>query len=202
MATANIIVGPASSIPTPAAGEATLFVDTDNSNILSLKFSDGSVRLYSEGSLANTVPGEIAASIIDAVNCAFKSGKITADEYGILLGTGVSVTSTTGTNIDGNTFTTVEVGTKGVAVTSMSIDNSPVTLLCNGLTDQLTATVLPTNASNKKVKWLSSNTAVAVVDINTGLLTAIGTGSCTITAYTEDGGFTDTLAVTVNQTGC
>lgn len=202
MATANIIVGPASSIPTPPAGEATLFVDTDNSNILSLKFSDGSVRLYSEGSLANTVPGEIAASIIDAVNCAFKSGMITATEYGIILGTGVSVTSTTGTDVNGNTFTTVEVGTKNVAVTSMSIDNDPVTLLCNGNTGQLTATVLPANASNKKVKWLSSDIAVATVDINTGLLTAIGTGSCTITAYTEDGGFTDTLAVTVNQSGC
>jgi uncharacterized protein YjdB len=202
MATANIIVGPASSIPTPPAGEATIFIDTDNNNILSIKDSAGVVTLYSEGSLANTVPGEISASIIDAINCAMKSGKITIDEYGIILGTGVSVTSTTGTDLSGNTFTTVEVGTKGIAVTGMSIDNSPVTIICNGNTEQLTATVLPTNASNKQVKWLSSDTAVATVNINTGLVTAIGTGSCTITAYTDETGYTDTLAVTVNQTGC
>lgn len=206
MATANIIVGPASSIPTPSAGEATIFIDTDNFNILSIKDSAGVVTIYSEGSLANTVPGEISASIIDAINCAMKSGKITIDEYGIILGTGVSVTSTTGTDLSGNTFTTVEVGTKGIAVTGMSIDQANFGIdiaPCCATTPTLTATVLPTNAGNKKVLWVSSNPAIASVDINTGIVTALSNGVATITAYTQEGGFTDSITVTVTTgVGC
>ena len=201
MATANIIVGAASSIPTPPAGEATIFIDTDNNNILSIKDSAGVVNIYSEGSLANTVPGEISASIIDAINCAMKSGKITIDEYGIILGTGVSVTSTTGTDVNGNTFTTVEVGTKGVAVTGISIDqeSSSINIAsgCAG-TDALTATIAPANASDKKVLWFSSNPAVATVDLNTGVVTGVSNGTATITAYSQDGGYSDSITVTVS----
>lgn len=201
MATANIIVGPASSIPTPPAGEATIFIDTDNNNILSIKDSAGVVTIYSEGSLANTVPGEISASIIDAINCAMKSGKITIDEYGIILGTGVSVTSTTGTDVNGNTFTTVEVGTKGVAVTGISIDQASSSINiasgCAG-TDALTATIAPANASDKKVLWFSSNPAVATVDLNTGVVTGVSNGTATITAYSQDGGYSDSITVTVS----
>lgn len=206
MATANIIVGPASSIPTPPAGEATIFIDTDNFNILSIKDSAGVVTIYSEGSLANTVPGEISASIIDAINCAMKSGKITIDEYGTILGTGVSVTSTTGTDLSGNTFTTVEVGTKGIAVTGMSIDNAPFSIdiaPCCTTTSTLTATVTPANAGNKKVLWISSDPAVATVDINTGVVSGVANGTATITGYTQEGGFTDSVVVTVTTgVGC
>lgn len=44
----------------------------------------------------------------------------------------------------------------------------------------LTATVLPSNASIKAVKWQSSNTGVATVDTK-GMVTAVGVGTATIT---------------------
>ncbi len=67
--------------------------------------------------------------------------------------------------------------------------------------DTLTATVAPSNATNRNVTWFSSNTAVATV--SNGTVTAVKEGTATITATTEDGGFKATCAVTVtaSQTG-
>ena len=66
-----------------------------------------------------------------------------------------------------------------------------------GETKQLTASVLPANASDKAVTWSSSDTAVADVDSN-GKVTGISNGTATITAKTVDGNFTDTCSVTVH----
>ncbi|MDR0863616.1 MAG: Ig-like domain-containing protein [Candidatus Symbiothrix sp.] len=63
-------------------------------------------------------------------------------------------------------------------------------------TQQLTATVAPTTATNKAVTWESSNTAVATVSAS-GLVTAIGNGSATITVTTTDGGHEDHSSITV-----
>lgn len=202
MATANIIVGVPSSIATPPAGEATLFVNPDDNNIVWIKFDNGTSKRYSSGDL-DCCTCEIAKQLTDAITCAFGKGLITAAEFGVLLGTGISVTTTSGTDPDGNTFNNVTVGTKDIPVTGMSIDNSsPITMLCTGTTVQLTATVLPATASNKKVHWVSSNPAVATVDVNTGLVTETGTGSAVITAITEDGNYTDNITINADQTGC
>lgn len=53
-------------------------------------------------------------------------------------------------------------------------------------TFQLTATVSPSNASNKNVVWTSSKESVASVDEN-GVVTANGEGSCVITCTAADG---------------
>lgn len=50
----------------------------------------------------------------------------------------------------------------------------------------LTATVQPSNASNKAIKWTSSDSTVVSVD-STGKITALKEGSATITATTTDG---------------
>ena len=63
---------------------------------------------------------------------------------------------------------------------------------------QLIATVLPENAENKNISWESSDDSVATVDEN-GLVTAIATGTATITVTTEDNEFTATCEVTVTE---
>ncbi len=60
----------------------------------------------------------------------------------------------------------------------------------------LKATVKPSNASNKKVKWSSSNTKVATVS-SSGKVTAVGKGTAVITAKSSDGSKLDTCKVTV-----
>lgn len=203
MATANIPVGVPADIDTPPANEATLFVNPDDNNILWIKFSDGTSKRYVAGDIENCCSCEIAKNISDQIMCAFSSGLISATEFGVIMGTGINVTSTKGIDSDGNSFCKVEIGTKNIPVVSMSIDNSsPVTMLCNGTSVQLTATILPANASNKKVLWVSSNPAVVSVDVNTGLATEHTSGTVVITAITEDGNYTDSVTINSNQTGC
>lgn len=55
-----------------------------------------------------------------------------------------------------------------------------------GDTLRITAEVLPLEASNRVVRWTSSNTNVCIVDSN-GLVEAVGTGSCTILCESLDG---------------
>lgn len=50
----------------------------------------------------------------------------------------------------------------------------------------LTATVTPSNAANKKVKWTSSNTKVAKVN-SKGIVTPVSNGTCIITCASSDG---------------
>ena len=74
---------------------------------------------------------------------------------------------------------------------------SKTTLSLNvGDTQQLTATVSPSNADNKNVTWSSSNSSVAQVS-STGKITAKGAGSTTITVTTVDGNYTAKCTVTV-----
>ncbi len=61
---------------------------------------------------------------------------------------------------------------------------------------QLTAVVEPEDASNKTVTWSSSDEAVATVNGN-GLVTAVAEGTADITVTTEDGGYTDSVIVSV-----
>ncbi len=89
------------------------------------------------------------------------------------------------------------VGTSGnVAVSSVSVSPTSATITVNS-TQQLTATVAPSNATNKNVSWSSSNTSVATVN-SSGLVTGVAAGSATITVTTQDGAKTATSVITVS----
>ena len=65
-------------------------------------------------------------------------------------------------------------------------------------TKQLSATVLPSNATNKSLTWSTSNSSVATVS-STGLVTAKSIGSATITCMANDGsGVSDSCYVKVS----
>ncbi|MGE5396098.1 MAG: Ig-like domain-containing protein, partial [Chitinophagales bacterium] len=81
-----------------------------------------------------------------------------------------------------------------VAVTGVSLDNVSMTLE-EGQSGTLTATVAPDNATNKAVAWSSSNEAVATV--SNGFVSAVASGTATITVTTADGGFIANCEVTV-----
>jgi uncharacterized protein YjdB len=86
-----------------------------------------------------------------------------------------------------------------IPVTGVSVDPTAVSLDVDH-TIQLTQTVAPANATNKKVSWRSKNTTVATVSAS-GLVTGVAEGSATITVTTEDGGHTATCEVTVKPVG-
>ena len=85
--------------------------------------------------------------------------------------------------------------------TPTNVEVSGVTLnqatlaLKTGETGTLTATVQPSNATNKTVTWSSSNTSVATV--TNGTVTAVAEGTATITATA--GGKSATCQVTVSK---
>lgn len=105
----------------------------------------------------------------------------------------------------GNAFTTTMIdniiatgnpANPPVLVTTVTL-NKTTANIAKGNSEKLTATVAPGNATYPAVKWTSSAPNIATVDSN-GRVTAVATGSATITATTTDGGNkTGTCAVTV-----
>ena len=82
-----------------------------------------------------------------------------------------------------------------VSVTGVSLDKTEIVLV-EGSSEKLTATVEPTNATNKNVTWSSDHEAIATVDQN-GAVTARRGGQATITVTTADGSKTATCTVRV-----
>lgn len=72
-----------------------------------------------------------------------------------------------------------------IPVSSITLDKSEASLTI-GETLQLTATLLPEEATDKSVTWSSSDEKVATVTAE-GLATAVGIGKVVITATTNDG---------------
>ena len=119
------------------------------------------------------------------------NGTVTAKAVG-------TATITVTTNDGGKTAAcTVTVQPAPVSVTGVSV--SPTTLTIQvGQTQKLTATVSPSNATDKTVAWKSSSENIASVDTN-GNVTAKAVGTATITVTTNDGAKTATCRVTVQS---
>ncbi len=83
-----------------------------------------------------------------------------------------------------------------VAVTGIALDKQSLELTV-GKTATLTATVSPSDATDKGVIWTSAEESVATVD--NGKITAKSAGTTYIIAATKDGGFTATCKVTVSE---
>lgn len=130
---------------------------------------------------------------------ASENGKI-AKAYGETLNTakvtaiGVGKTTITYTIGGKEASCEVTVTPRTISVESITL-NKPQLSLVKGATETLTATVLPTTATDKTVIWESSDTAVATV--KDGIVTAVAAGNATITA--KAGEKTATCAVTVTN---
>ena len=85
---------------------------------------------------------------------------------------------------------------KTIAVTGVSLSKTSLSLVEGG-SESLTATVTPSDATNKAVSWKTSDANIANVDSN-GKVTAGKDGSATITVTTTDGSKTATCTVTVS----
>ncbi len=92
----------------------------------------------------------------------------------------------------------IDQDTTYTAVTGITRTSAATATVAVGGTYQFTHTIAPGGASNTKVNYTSSNPARATVNAN-GLVTGVATGApATITATTDDGGFTATAAITVS----
>lgn len=108
------------------------------------------------------------------------------------LSNGTTVIKVTTADGQKTSMTTVVVTTP---VTGLAMSSQPIILNPSRIYN-LQATVLPVTATNKEIVWQSTNTAIATVDSN-GVVTALTSGSCGITATTIDGDFTAIANVSV-----
>lgn len=94
------------------------------------------------------------------------------------------------------TVTTKKTNIKTTGI-KLNASSGTVYLNSNNKSVTLTATVSPSNATNKAVTWSSNNTSVATV--SNGTVTAQGQGTAIISATTENGGHVAKYTITVKK---
>ncbi|WP_235341369.1 Ig-like domain-containing protein [Bifidobacterium boum] len=116
-----------------------------------------------------------------------------ANQAGISYNGGTVRWSGSGTTLESVTCKTLDVPVSSVAVSGSGVSNGKLSLE-KGKSVQLTATVNPSNATNRTVTWSSSNASVASVT-GTGYVSAVKAGTATVTA--SAGGKSASVKVTV-----
>ena len=104
-----------------------------------------------------------------------QSGKVTAKGFGTAT---ITAAATDGSGVTAECEVTV-----GIA--EIQLNKATATIYKSG-SEQLIATIFPSEASGSTLSWKSSNTSVATVD-QTGKVTAKNLGTATITATATDG---------------
>ena len=114
--------------------------------------------------------------------------------YGVVEAVGFGTATITAKSNNGKTASCT-VTVNPIAVTGVSLNKTSLSFIGTGSSQTLTATVSPSNATNKTLTWSSSNTSVATV--SNGVVKAVGFGTATITAKSNNGK-TASCSVTVN----
>lgn len=121
----------------------------------------------------------------------------TIDANGTLTATGIGTTAITCTAHNG-VSAQCEVTVNPVLVSGITLNETEAELTV-GEKLQLEATIVPENATDKSITWSSTNEAVAVVS-ESGLVTAVGSGTCQVKVTANDGsGKTTSCLVTVEK---
>lgn len=116
------------------------------------------------------------------------SGKVTAVSRGTC---NITCTSSENSSYKSSCSVTVNQQATGITINPTSVE------LLVGQTTSVSASVTPSNANNQNYTLSSSNTGVATV--SNGIITAVGIGTCTITATSSDGGHKANCSVTVKS---
>jgi len=88
-----------------------------------------------------------------------------------------------------------------IPITGVTLSPTSQTLAVGDTLSLLTATISPANATNRAIAWSSNDSTIVTVSDNNGVgfLTAISSGTATITVTTEDGDFTATSEIEVYE---
>ncbi len=113
----------------------------------------------------------------------------------------VGIASCGGSNDDpaNNVTPTPTPSNTTVKVVSVALSSTTVSLT-EGDSQSITVTISPSNATDKKYTFSSSDTSIVTIDEN-GKISALKAGEATITVTTSDGNKTATCKVTVKDKG-
>lgn len=156
----------------------------------SLSIYEGSNEtLVATVSPINATDKTVTWSSSDSTVATVLNGVVSAVAPGTAI---ITATTTDGGFEESCTVTVLEIThVGGVSLNKTELHLNP------GITETLVATVTPNNATNKNIVWSSGNENIATV--SEGVVTAVSAGATTITATTEDGGFSASCAVTVTN---
>ena len=135
--------------------------------------------------------------------CSNATSVATVSSEGIITGVAAGsarITATAEAANNGTVTAYVDITVTTIAVTGVSVSPASADLTVGG-TQQLTATIAPSNATNKNVTWVSDTTSVATVS-SAGLVTAVAAGTATITVTSSaDNTKKATCTITVTASG-
>ena len=121
------------------------------------------------------------------------------DAYGLVTARKCGTATITVTTLDGNkTAGSLVTVAGGKPVAGVSLSKNELLLKEGGYSKTVKATVLPVNACNSEVLWISGNPLIATVDKN-GTITPVLTGTCDIICKTADKSKTAICKVTVQK---
>ena len=158
----------------------------------SVKLNKGASKRLTATILPETPNGTTLnwSSSIDAVATVDSDGLVTAVSDGTAT---ITAMVNEGSGISASCAVTV-----WDEVTGIILDSSSITLE-TGMSHQLTAVVLPANASDKSIAWSYSKPLIAFVGF-TGFVNAFSPGTTTVTATAKDGsGISASCNITVIQ---
>lgn len=174
-------------------GQEIVHVSSVLLNASSLELSIGDTYAFKASVLPeNATNKELTWSSSDESVVSVDNGTITALKEGKAT---ITVKSNDGYKSSSAVITVVKKAPI-IHVSSVSLNETSLDLL-TGDRATLTATVLPSDASDKTISWSSNNESVATV--KNGKVTAISAGQATITVTTKDGGLTASCIVNVTQ---
>ncbi|CAH2712909.1 hypothetical protein BACCIP111895_00042 [Neobacillus rhizosphaerae] len=183
-------------------------VDIDSDGLLldeklieSLQLNKNSLELKvgsSESLVASITPDNVTNKKIKWTSSNPEIASV--DENGNVIGVKPGNVTITATTTDGSNLSpTCEVTVTDTKVESLQLNKNSLELKV-GSSESLVASITPDDATNKKIKWTSSNPEIASVDDN-GNVIGLKPGNVTITATTTDGSnLSATCEVTVTDT--
>jgi uncharacterized protein YjdB len=191
------------TVEAPNGVKATCPVTVENVPVTGVSISQASMSLGPDDACTLTAtvePAEatnknVAWTVVPAVGVVDVAPNGTNGLGATVSAVGAGTATVTVTTEDGGHTAECTVHVDPVPVAGIALDRHSISLAL-GESDALVATVLPANATNKGVAWVSSNPAAA--DVTTaGVVTATGMGAATITATTLEGGFAASCGVTL-----
>lgn len=176
-----------------SACEKEVEVDSVSLNKTSLSLEIGQIDVL----VATVQPGDA-----NVKSCTWSSSNpalVSVDNSGVVTALAVGTAIVKAITNDGGKEAScvVTVNKKIVNVTNVSLNKNSSTLQV-GDTEQLVATVVPSDADNTALTWSSSNTGVATVSAS-GLVTAVAAGNAVIEVTTVDGNKKSTCSYTIKN---
>ncbi|WEK55043.1 MAG: Ig-like domain-containing protein [Candidatus Cohnella colombiensis] len=205
IATANDGSGVTGSTPITISGQPTAVASIavkGQGDAATITTHGGTLQMSADVSPSDADDKTITWSVVNGTGSATisPSGMLTAVANGTVT---VIATANDGSSVTGST--TITISGQIVLVNSVSVTGAggATIIATKDGTLQISATVLPANATNKLVSWTVVNTDNSVTDLATinsvGLLSAVKDGTVKVVATANDGSnVTGTLTITIS----